>query len=78
MRRAPVLLLDEPTAHLDPASADRITAALEDQMADRTVILVSHRPPPRTGWATRVLALDRGQLTDADDPVRRAGLVVTP
>jgi len=47
-------------------------------MADRTVILVTHRPPPRTGWATRVLALDHGQLTDADDPVRRAGLVVTP
>ena len=81
MRRAPVLLLDEPTAHLDPASADRITAALEDQMAGRTVILVTHRPPPRAGWAgwaTRVLALDHGQLTDADDPVRRAGLAVAP
>jgi ATP-binding cassette, subfamily C, bacterial CydD len=78
LRRAPVLLLDEPTAHLDPSSADRITAALEDQMADRTVILVTHRMPPRAGWATRALALDHGQLTDADDPVRRAGLVVTP
>ena len=28
LRRSPVLLLDEPTAHLDPVSADRIMAAL--------------------------------------------------
>ena len=46
LRRAPVLLLDEPTAHLDPVSADRVMAALEDQLADRTVVLVTHRPPP--------------------------------
>ena len=81
LRRAPVLLLDEPTAHLDPVSADRVIAALEDQMADRTVILVTHRPPPRLGRAdrpTRVLALDHGRLTGVDDPVQRAGLAVTP
>ena len=81
LRRAPVLLLDEPTAHLDPVSADRVIAAIEDQMADRTVILVTHRPPPRTGRAggpTRVLALDHGRLTGVDDPVQRAGLAVAP
>jgi len=80
LRRAPVLLLDEPTAHLDPASADRVLAALDDQMAGRTVILVTHRPPPSdwVGGSTRVLALHHGRLTDADDPVRRGGLVVTP
>ena len=53
LRRAPVLLLDEPTAHLDPVSADRIMAALEDQLADRTVVLVTHRPPPPgRAWPT--------------------------
>jgi ATP-binding cassette, subfamily C, bacterial CydD len=70
LRRAPVLLLDEPTAHLDPVSADRIIAALSDGMADCTVILVTHRPPPQPGRAgrpTRVLTLDRGRLTGADD-----------
>jgi ATP-binding cassette, subfamily C, bacterial CydD len=87
LRRAPVLLLDEPTAHLDPDSAERITAVIDDQMADRTVILVTHRPPPRTGRAgrsTRILALDHGRLTSLDDTVQRAprvqgpGLAVTP
>jgi ATP-binding cassette, subfamily C, bacterial CydD len=80
LRRAPVLLLDEPTAHLDPVSADRIMAALEGQLADRTVVLVTHRPPPlgRAGRPTRVLTLDHGRLTGLDDPVQRAGLAVTP
>jgi ATP-binding cassette, subfamily C, bacterial CydD len=70
LRRAPVLLLDEPTAHLDPASADRVLAALGDQMAGRTVILVTHRPPPRhgrSGRPARVLALDHGRLACTDD-----------
>jgi thiol reductant ABC exporter CydD subunit len=80
LRRAPLLLLDEPTAHLDPVSADRIMAALEDQLADRTVVLVTHRPPPlgRAGRPTRVLTLDHGRLTGLDDPVQHAGLAVSP
>jgi ATP-binding cassette, subfamily C, bacterial CydD len=80
LRRAPVLLLDEPTAHLDPVSADRVMAALEDQLADRTVVLVTHRPPPpgRAGRPTRILTLDHGRLTGLDDRVQHAGLAVTP
>jgi ATP-binding cassette, subfamily C, bacterial CydD len=82
LRRAPVLLLDEPTAHLDPVSADRILTAIDNQMADRTVILVTHRPPSRADRATRILALDHGRLTcPADLPLthdRRSGLVVAP
>jgi len=81
LRRAPVLLLDEPTAHLDPVSADRVMAVIEGHMAGRTVILVTHRPPPRLGpadGATRVLVLDHGRLTGVDDPVQRAGLAVAP
>jgi ATP-binding cassette, subfamily C, bacterial CydD len=76
---APVLLLDEPTAHLDPVSADRVMAALDGQLADRTVILVTHRPSRtgRGGRPTRVLTLDHGRLTGTGDPAERAGLAVT-
>ena len=85
LRRAPVLLLDEPTAHLDPVSADRVLAALDDQLADRTVILITHQPPPRAGRTARVLVLDQGRLSPVDAPgearVQRAlqgGLAVVP
>jgi len=78
LRRAPVLLLDEPTAHLDPVSADQVMAVIKGQMADRTVILVTHRPPPRADGLTRFLVLDHGRLTGADDPVQHAGLAVAP
>jgi ATP-binding cassette, subfamily C, bacterial CydD len=81
LRHAPVLLLDEPTAHLDPVSADRVMAVIDGQMAERTIILVTHRPPQRTGRAgrpARVLVLDHGRLTGTDDQVQRAGLAVAP
>jgi len=61
LRPAPVLLLDEPTAHLDPASAARVTTAIETQLAGRTVILVTHQPP-RAGPASQILTLDHGRL----------------
>jgi ATP-binding cassette subfamily C protein CydD len=41
----PILLLDEPTAHLDDASAATVLSALTDRArAGATVIVVAHRP----------------------------------
>jgi ATP-binding cassette, subfamily C, bacterial CydD len=78
LRRSPVLLLDEPTAHLDPASADRVMTAIETQMADRTVIIVTHRPP--RARRLRTLLLDDGRLIDAGARPRdhQAGLAAAP
>ncbi len=58
---APLLLLDEPTAHLDPFSALALQEVLATLMLGRTVIQVTH--DPRTACADRVLSLDGGQLT---------------
>jgi ATP-binding cassette subfamily C protein CydD len=41
---APVVLLDEPTAHLDPASLEAIHTVVRELAATRVVIAVSHRP----------------------------------
>ena len=41
---APVLLLDEPTAHLDPSTAQALMEDVLDAAADRAVLLVTHRP----------------------------------
>ena len=61
LRDARLLLLDEPAAHLDPASARRLWETIETVSAGRTAVLVSHGG----GWetlASRVISLDHGQL----------------
>jgi ATP-binding cassette subfamily C protein CydD len=76
LRDAPLLLLDEPVAHLDPITARQIMDTIERLMAGRTVLLVTHRQgwstvgPAGTGLATtglaatgsRELRLDQGRL----------------
>jgi ATP-binding cassette subfamily C protein CydD len=63
LRDAPLLLLDEPAAHLDAASAARLEEVLATQMAGRTVIRVAHdRGQARSG---RVFTLREGRLRQA-------------
>jgi len=61
LRDAPLLLLDEPTAHLDAITAAEILGTIETLMAGRTVVLVTHGP----GWAgnaDQTITLDQGRL----------------
>jgi ATP-binding cassette, subfamily C, bacterial CydC len=44
LANAPVLVLDEPTAHLDEATAEGLIADVLDAADDRTVLLITHRP----------------------------------
>jgi ATP-binding cassette, subfamily C, bacterial CydC len=44
LANAPVLVLDEPTAHLDAPMAARLIDDVLDAAADRTVLLITHRP----------------------------------
>ena len=61
LRDAPLLLLDEPAAHLDPVTAGQILGAVETLMAGRTAILVSHGMRWQ-GGADRGLILDGGRV----------------
>jgi ATP-binding cassette subfamily C protein CydD len=63
LRDAPLLLLDEPTAHLDAVSARQLDTVIAALMADRTVIQVTHgQTQADTG---RVFALEAGRLRPA-------------
>jgi thiol reductant ABC exporter CydD subunit len=44
LRDAPLLLLDEPTAHLDGETEEQVVEAVRDLCQGRTVVLVAHRP----------------------------------
>jgi thiol reductant ABC exporter CydD subunit len=57
LRDAPLLLLDEPTAHLAPDATAAIGNVIRGPLAGRTIILVTHRNPGICG-ASRVIVLD--------------------
>jgi thiol reductant ABC exporter CydC subunit len=44
LSKAPVLLLDEPTAHLDPETAEALVRDLLGAADGRSVLLITHRP----------------------------------
>ncbi|HUA40919.1 MAG TPA: thiol reductant ABC exporter subunit CydD [Streptosporangiaceae bacterium] len=68
LRDAPLLLLDEPTAHLDPVSAQELQASLAALTADRTVIQVTHSLA-MAAHASRILTLTNGRLSQQIAPV---------
>ena len=67
LRDAPVLLLDEPTTGLDPASERRVVRPLLRLIEGRTTLLVTH-DLALAGLATRVLVLDRGRAAQEGAP----------
>lgn len=60
LRDAPILLLDEPTEGLDPATEARMLSSLSALMRGRTTLLISHRPEALR-LADAVLTLDGGR-----------------
>jgi len=65
-----VLLLDEPTASLDPDTADWVRTRLEDYRRERgaTVLLASHNMAEVERLCERVIIMKRGTIEDDDTP----------
>jgi thiol reductant ABC exporter CydD subunit len=64
LRDAPLVVLDEPTAHLDAESAYLVTEAIERLRQERTVLLVAHRPE-LAARADRIVTLVDGRIVEA-------------
>lgn len=60
-RQAGLLVLDEPTANLDPRAEYRIFQRLRALAQDRTVLLVTHRIT-NVAIADRIVVLDEGKI----------------
>jgi len=67
-----VLLLDEPTASLDPDTADWVRSHLERFRKERgaTVLLASHNMAEVERLCERVIIMKRGRIEDDDTPER--------
>lgn len=57
----PVLILDEPTASMDPASENRLRKRLEVLCQNKTVILITHKGAMLT-LVDKLILLDRGRI----------------
>ncbi|MCK9920718.1 ABC transporter ATP-binding protein/permease [Frankia sp. AgPm24] len=64
-----VLVLDEATAHLDEATAARLETALAELRADRTLIVVAHRPST-VARLPRLVRLHAGAIQNEGTEVR--------
>ena len=61
LRKPRLLLLDEPTSHLDGEALHQVGAALQRLMVGRTTLLIAHRPET-VQLADRILLIDQGRL----------------
>lgn len=76
-RGARLLLLDEPTAHLDARAAGLVRAALARRSPRLATVLASH-DPATLALAGRVVALDGGSVSRRDAPAEPADVSAPP
>jgi len=78
-----ILLLDEPSAGLDPLQAERLREHLRRECADRTVLIASHLLPDIESLCDRVLLMHEGGIVaderlETESRLVRLGLLHPP
>ena len=63
-----IVLADEPTGALDSTTSVQVMDLLKDVARDRLVIMVTHNPELAYKYATRIVNLADGKVTDDSDP----------
>ena len=76
LKDAPIVLLDEATAAIDPTNERQIQMAIAQLVSNRTLIVVAHKLSTIQA-ADRILVVERGTIVEAgnhDDLLKREGL----
>lgn len=63
-KQCPYIILDEPSANLDPVSEYELNKAISESCQDRTVVFISHRLST-TRHADRILMLENGRVIES-------------
>ena len=61
LKDAPIVILDEATANVDPENEDRLQKAIEALTRDKTIIMIAHRLKT-VRHADRILVIDHGRI----------------
>jgi ATP-binding cassette, subfamily C, bacterial LapB len=59
--RPPVLVFDEPTSAMDSQTETALIQRLQEETKDRTLVLITHRPP-LLALVSRIMLVDRGKV----------------
>ncbi|HEX6302883.1 MAG TPA: thiol reductant ABC exporter subunit CydD [Anaerolineales bacterium] len=63
LKNAPVMVLDEPTANLDPVTEQAVLQAIFQTRKNRTTLLITHRLVEME-WMDEILVLDQGRIVE--------------
>ena len=61
LKNAPIIILDEATANVDPENEKELMEAIEDLTKDKTVIMIAHRLKT-VQKADRIYVLENGKI----------------
>ena len=61
LKNAPIVILDEATANVDPENEDRLQKAIEALTRDKTIIMIAHRLKT-VCHADQIIVIDRGRI----------------
>ena len=76
MKNAPVIILDEATANVDPENEKELTEAIENLTREKTIIMIAHRLKT-VRHADQIVVIDKGRIVQQgrhEDLMREEGI----
>ena len=76
MKNAPVIILDEATANVDPENEKELTVAIENLTKEKTIIMIAHRLKTVRN-ADQIIVVDKGKIVQKgkhDELMREEGI----
>ena len=79
LKDAPIIILDEATANVDPENEDKLIAAFNALTENKTVIMIAHRLKT-VRHADQIFVIDNGKIAQHgthDELIRKNGIYKT-